>query len=151
MKCSFFLDWNECQMKKAVGKVTSLSGELFNHLQKKKKSVGQNNQISLFIVIYIVLLLLWKYVRIYYLFFFNLNLWNSSLPYNSSFINSSSLKKLLSKLLRIFWLNSSSWNSSTIKNFQIFPMELEFYEFEYLKSGKSLHISKTIVNWYIFW
>ena len=149
MKCSFFLDWNECQMKKAVGKVTSLSGELFNHLLKKK-IVGQNSQISLLIIICINLLLLWKYVRIYYLFF-NSNLWNSSLPYNSSFINSSSLKKLLSKLLRIFWLNSSSWNSSTIKNFQIFPMELEFYEFEYLKSGKSLHISKTIVNWYIFW
>ena len=38
-------------MKKAVGKVTSLSGELFNHLQKKK-DCGSKSNITIYRNIY---------------------------------------------------------------------------------------------------
>ena len=47
------------------------------------------------------------------------------------------------------------WNSSTIKIFQNFSIELEFIKleyyrklpnFEYLKDSKSLHISEIVVN-----
>ena len=44
------------------------------------------------------------------------------------------------------------WNSSTIKNFQNFSMELEhsgkleFLKLEYPKSGRSLRISETVID-----
>lgn len=72
---------------------------------------GQNGQILLFAKIYINLPLFWKYIGIYHIFL-NSSMWNSSLTYNSS-----SLKKLPSKLPQ---------------NFSI--------ELEYLKFGRSLYI-----------
>ena len=82
--------------------------------------------------------------------------WNFSLSHNSS-----SLKKLPLKLLKFFWWISSSWNSSTIKIFQNFSIELEFMELEnhgklefpklkYPKSGRSLHIFEIVLDLYIF-
>ena len=44
------------------------------------------------------------------------------------------------------------WYSSTVKNFQNFSMVLEYHgkldftKFEYLKSGRSLHFSETMVD-----
>ena len=80
--------------------------------------------------------------------------------WNSSSKNSSSLKKYTSNFLEKFLWYSSSWNSSIIKNFQNFPMVLEFHELEYHekldfaklkypKDDKSLHIFETVVYYNI--
>ena len=42
-----------------------------------------------------------------------------------------------------------SMNSSALKNFQNFFMVLDFIELEYPKSGRSLYIFKTVVNYNI--